>query len=105
MPKVTLIQLSPSQLRPTSTIRSGLQDFVSSSTLMHPPSSPEALYHAISQDPEEVNSSEINLAPSSDDEYYPTDPPDIVVDRLIKIVHFILGCAVLLPWNGAKQPN
>jgi hypothetical protein len=35
-----------------------------------------------------------------DDEHIPPNAP---VDSRIEWIHFILGSAVLLPWNGASQ--
>lgn len=69
--------------------------------------SPEAHYRIISQSTvtdDDDEASEIVLAggDGEDDEPLntPTDPPAAVVDGRIRLVHFILGCAVLLPWNG-----
>ncbi|TFK73018.1 hypothetical protein BDN72DRAFT_956818 [Pluteus cervinus] len=66
------------------------------------PPSPEALYHAISQAPDSANISQTNLAAEEvEDEQLdlPTDPPALIVDHSVKLIHFILGCSVLLPWN------
>jgi len=79
---------------------------------MSPPS-PEALYHAIPRDPidsnpdilptdieldgdEESGSDELSLLTG-----LTSDPPVALVDSRISWIHCVLGCAVLLPWNGA----
>ncbi|KAF8665567.1 hypothetical protein AX16_000026 [Volvariella volvacea WC 439] len=71
------------------------------------PSSPEALYHALAQSPNpNASDVQIDLAgdgdvddPEHDPVLAPADVPQVVVDKNIKLIHFILGCAVLLPWN------
>ncbi|KAL0949190.1 hypothetical protein HGRIS_009268 [Hohenbuehelia grisea] len=72
------------------------------------PSSPEALYHAIPQAPVAANPivppSEIELDNEGrelDDELGATydAPSSLVVEARIRWIHFILGCAILLPWN------
>lgn len=73
-------------------------------TLMSvPPGSPEALYHAIPQTDDPVNASQIELEgeTNSDPIPLPSDPPRILVDTRIRQAYFVLGCAVLLSWNGA----
>lgn len=68
-----------------------------------PPGSPEALYHAIPQPDDNPNASLIEL--DNDDEAVEPVPQSpevqaIPVDSRIRWIHFILGCAVLLPFNG-----
>ncbi|KAG2013366.1 nucleoside transporter [Coprinopsis cinerea AmutBmut pab1-1] len=60
------------------------------------PDSPKALYHSIPQAPE-PSTSQIDLAAS--EEEIPQDLPAELVDGRTKSIIFILGCAVLLPWN------
>lgn len=77
---------------------------------MSPPSSPEALYHAIPQALADENHvvipSDIELdadgeeAGSGDLALSTVDLPPVLVDARIQWIHFILGCSVLLPWNG-----
>lgn len=66
--------------------------------------SPEALYHAIPRPDDDPNASQIYLDVDSE-LHEPVSslsaPPATVVDARIRWIHFILGCAVLLPWNGA----
>ncbi|KJA30007.1 hypothetical protein HYPSUDRAFT_81619 [Hypholoma sublateritium FD-334 SS-4] len=64
--------------------------------------SPEGLYHAIPHPDDSANASQIEL--DVDGEVlepppHPNDLPTILVDARIRWIHFILGCAVLLPWN------
>jgi len=69
-----------------------------------PPRSPEALYHAVPpSDNVVVNESQIELDGETLAEPVPPpmDPPPALVDSRIHWVYFILGCSVLLPWNGA----
>ncbi|TFK29245.1 hypothetical protein FA15DRAFT_610293 [Coprinopsis marcescibilis] len=61
-----------------------------------PPDSPKVLYHSIPQQPE-VSTSDIDLDVESDEP--PHDLPAELLDGRTKAIHFILGCAVLLPWN------
>ncbi|KAF8192532.1 nucleoside transporter-domain-containing protein [Pholiota molesta] len=60
-----------------------------------PPGSPEALYHAIPQPDDNPNNDDEAVEPS------PQSPAvqAIPVDPQIRWIHFILGCAVLLPFN------
>jgi solute carrier family 29 (equilibrative nucleoside transporter), member 1/2/3 len=71
--------------------------------------SPTALYHAVPHSP---NVDDTTLPPTLasdshvllDDE--PSDEPvgpasAEIVNAQIRWIHFVLGCAVLLPWNGA----
>ncbi|KAK7471010.1 hypothetical protein VKT23_002424 [Stygiomarasmius scandens] len=66
------------------------------------PSSSEALYHPIPQAP--VASNPIPFSDDSDNvlddeqDRAPATPP--VVDSRIRWINFMLGCAVLLPWNA-----
>ncbi|KAF8974277.1 nucleoside transporter-domain-containing protein [Flammula alnicola] len=69
-----------------------------------PPSlgSPEALYHAFPQPDNTVNASQIELdvdGEAAEPVLPATDLPTFLVDSRIRWIHFILGCAVLLPWN------
>ncbi|ESK93761.1 nucleoside transporter [Moniliophthora roreri MCA 2997] len=66
-------------------------------------SSPDALYHAIPQAP--VASNPIRISEHDpdppidlDEELEPLAP--VPVDARIRGIHFVLGCAVLLPWNA-----
>jgi equilibrative nucleoside transporter 1/2/3 len=61
------------------------------------PESPQALYHSVSQLPE-ASSSEIALGDETEEG--PHDIPSALIDPKVKWINFILGCAVLLPWNG-----
>ncbi|KAF5333692.1 hypothetical protein D9611_002270 [Ephemerocybe angulata] len=61
-----------------------------------PPDSPQALYHSVPQIPED-SGSEIALDGETEDA--PLDRPAELIDNKIKWINFILGCAVLLPWN------
>ncbi|KAJ7667657.1 nucleoside transporter-domain-containing protein [Mycena polygramma] len=68
------------------------------------PHSPEALYHAIPQAPVATNPAVLpHLDPEElqDDATLASDltPLDVVVNSRIQWIHFVLGCAVLLPWN------
>lgn len=72
------------------------------------PPSPEALYHAIPQAPVASSLAEIPEHTSLDieldgDEGVDELPsPSLVspLDTRIRWIHFIMGCTVLLPWNG-----
>jgi equilibrative nucleoside transporter 1/2/3 len=63
-------------------------------------SSPEALYHVIPQVP-------VTIATTPDIELHSEDASasdtQITLDKGIKWVHFVLGCSVLLPWNGKSS--
>ncbi|KAJ6567223.1 nucleoside transporter-domain-containing protein [Mycena vulgaris] len=68
------------------------------------PHSPDALYHPIPQAPVAANpvlaDPDIDAEESQDDATIASDlAPDVVVDSRIRWIHFVLGCAVLLPWN------
>ncbi|KAG6919287.1 hypothetical protein DXG01_007419 [Tephrocybe rancida] len=76
---------------------------------MSPPRSPEALYHAIPQAlapeierelPSDILELEAEDEADASDSPTPADPPAVVVDAQVRWIHFILGCCVLLPWNG-----
>ena len=63
-----------------------------------PRRSPEVLYHAVPQTDALFNASSIELegeTPTS-----PPTPPIPLTEARIWWTYFILGCAVLLPWNG-----
>ncbi|KAF9076571.1 nucleoside transporter-domain-containing protein [Rhodocollybia butyracea] len=64
------------------------------------PSSPAALYHAIPQVPAASNS--IIGQPDIDLDHEEIEPVAVLpsVDTRIRWIHFVLGCAVLLPWNA-----
>ncbi|KAL0580906.1 hypothetical protein V5O48_001100 [Marasmius crinis-equi] len=67
-------------------------------------SSPEALYHAIPQAPVASNSilsEENDLLPDVEleDQDHGSSKP-VVADARIRGIYFVLGCAVLLPWNA-----
>ncbi|KAJ7477085.1 nucleoside transporter-domain-containing protein [Mycena galericulata] len=67
--------------------------------------SPNALYHPIPQGPIPENPAvlpdpDVEESQGGDSDILGSDlPPDVVVDTRIRWIHFILGCAVLLPWN------
>ncbi|KAJ2933445.1 hypothetical protein H1R20_g3639, partial [Candolleomyces eurysporus] len=61
------------------------------------PDSPQALYHSVPQLPE-ASSSEIALGGEEESDE-PHDIPSALIDPKVKWIHFILGAAVLLPWN------
>ncbi|KAJ6627477.1 nucleoside transporter-domain-containing protein [Mycena sp. CBHHK59/15] len=69
------------------------------------PHSPDALYHAIPQAPVAAKpvvlpEPDVDAEESQDDASLTSDlAPNVVVDSRIQWIHFILGCAVLLPWN------
>ncbi|KAJ3761005.1 nucleoside transporter-domain-containing protein [Lentinula raphanica] len=69
-------------------------------------SSPEALYHSIPQLPQDGpnNDSALELNAEHDNEEADEDsnlPTNVVtVDLRIRWINFVLGCAVLLPWNA-----
>lgn len=65
-----------------------------------PPDSPQAIYHSVPQLPDDSNS-EIGLDAEAEDSDPPHDIPPELLDQKIKWINFVLGCAVLLPWNGA----
>jgi len=73
---------------------------------MSPPSSPEALYHAIPQALADENhaiaTSDIELDGEEEQEHtgLALDPPQALVGPRISLMYFLLGCSVLLPWNG-----
>jgi hypothetical protein len=62
---------------------------------MSPSSSPAALYHSIPQ--ELVGESHDNEEQESELAF---GPPQTLVDARISWIYFLLGCSVLLPWNG-----
>ncbi|KAJ7067963.1 nucleoside transporter-domain-containing protein [Mycena amicta] len=59
------------------------------------PSSDSALYHPIPREPIPVSTTD--LPEELDEDRAVLAPP--IVDAPIRWIHFILGCAVLLPWN------
>ncbi|KAG7096658.1 hypothetical protein E1B28_004073 [Marasmius oreades] len=68
-------------------------------------SSPEALYHPIPQAPVASNpillyrnNDSLDLEPEDEETEPPS--PNIVADARIQGIYFVLGCAVLLPWNA-----
>ncbi|KAJ7087195.1 nucleoside transporter-domain-containing protein [Mycena belliarum] len=69
------------------------------------PHSPDALYHAVPQAPVASNplvlqDPDNELEESQDDITITSNPTsEIVVDSRIRWIHFVFGCAVLLPWN------
>ncbi|KAJ3867687.1 nucleoside transporter-domain-containing protein [Lentinula novae-zelandiae] len=63
--------------------------------------SPEALYHSIAQAPvAALNDSDIELDIDNEEGIEEIIQPISRVDSRIKWIHFVLGCAVLLPWNA-----
>ncbi|KAJ6538997.1 nucleoside transporter-domain-containing protein [Mycena capillaripes] len=67
------------------------------------PHSPNALYHAIPSAPVAANpvvlpDPDVDAEESQDDTTSDL-APDVIVDSRIRWIHFVLGCAVLLPWN------
>lgn len=80
--------------------------------IMSPSRSPEALYHAIPQalapeddhqSPPDILELEADGTTEADGYFAPSHPPAAIVDTQVWWIHFILGCCVLLPWNGALQ--
>ncbi len=70
--------------------------------------SPEALYHAIPQAPLASHpvlpaEPDIEMEDEGDPDgaHESTHPHFTHVDTRVRWIFFILGCAVLLPWNGA----
>ncbi|KAJ4472135.1 nucleoside transporter-domain-containing protein [Lentinula aciculospora] len=66
------------------------------------PSSPEALYHSILQIPPVAapDGSEIELEADSDEGIEEIEAIIHPIPLVIKWINFVLGCAVLLPWNA-----
>ncbi|KAE9404472.1 hypothetical protein BT96DRAFT_964197 [Gymnopus androsaceus JB14] len=68
------------------------------------PSSPEALYHSIPQAPVPSNpiiTDDPDIELENDDRLeLPAIGSNPSLDARIRWVHFVLGCAVLLPWNA-----
>ncbi|KAJ4500035.1 nucleoside transporter-domain-containing protein [Lentinula lateritia] len=63
--------------------------------------SPEALYHSIAQAPVAApNGSDIELDIDNEEGIEEIIQPISRVDSRIKWINFVLGCAVLLPWNA-----
>lgn len=63
--------------------------------------SSETLYHVLPQ--ASSSSSELLTVTPSDVESeldLAADPPPVLIDSRIRWIHFMLGCSVLLPWNG-----
>lgn len=71
-------------------------------------SSDDAPYHSIPEAPSSTDhilphaipETELDVEDVDDVETEP--PPTHPVDPRIQWIHFLLGCAVLLPWNGAS---
>lgn len=63
----------------------------------------DALYRPIPQGPETVPLDQEQTEEDDIESSQPRITPstDSLVDSKIKWIHFILGCSVLLPWNGA----
>jgi len=59
---------------------------------------PGAVYHALPTAPHDDDRDSEIAVDDSDTESSVTDQP---VDNRILWVYFMLGCATLLPWNGA----
>ena len=68
---------------------------------MSPPLSPKALYHAIPQALDDTGEATLRDEEEQEqDELAALDPPQALVDPRISWIYFLLGCSVLLPWNG-----
>ena len=69
----------------------------------HGPSSENAYYHAVSQSPLAQDTIALPESPTADpeDDESVVEEIEMVVEATpaIRWVHFIFGCAVLLPWN------
>lgn len=69
-------------------------------------SSLEAEYQPIPQAPVAAgparHSLDVNVLDEEDAVDILEDVPEVVVDGKIRAIHFVLGCAVLLPWNGER---
>lgn len=71
------------------------------------PSSPQALYHPIPQAPVASNpvlrrsDVELDADDAADSNDSVAHRPAVSVNSRIRWIYFIMGCAVLLPWNGA----
>ncbi|KAJ3809403.1 nucleoside transporter-domain-containing protein [Lentinula aff. lateritia] len=64
-------------------------------------SSPEVLYHSVAQAPVAAsNGSDIELDIDNEEGIEEIIQPISRVDSRIKWINFVLGCAVLLPWNA-----
>lgn len=74
------------------------------------PSSEDAYYHAVSQSPPAQDPIALHESPTGSS-VLDLEEDDSVVEEIvmtatvgvtpaIRFVHFVLGCAVLLPWNG-----
>lgn len=77
---------------------------------MPPPSlgSPEALYHVVPSPEYDVNASQIELDRDGDRDATTLSPPPVdntpfLIDSSIRWIHFVLGCSVLLSWNGTSD--
>ena len=64
---------------------------------MSPERSSETLYHAL---PHASSSSLLDTELDETGSELAVDPPPVLIDPRIRWIHFILGCSVLLPWNG-----
>ena len=65
----------------------------------------EAVYHPIPQGPVASDVAPTSSLDDLDDDVASSNPHSIhsqvPIDSRIRWIHFVLGCAVLLPWNGA----
>jgi equilibrative nucleoside transporter 1/2/3 len=73
------------------------------------PSTDNAYYHAVPQSPLAPNpvalSESLVLDPENDDNVVEETVMAVEATPAIRWVHFIFGCAVLLPWNGTSPQN
>lgn len=80
--------------------------------LGHRSSSSENAYHAVPQSPLAPNSvvpesptGSLVLDPEDDETVLEETAIAVEVTPAIRWVHFVFGCAVLLPWNGMSSQN
>ena len=73
------------------------------------PSADDTYYHAIPQSPLAPNpialSESLVVDPENDEDVIGERVMAVEVTPAIRLVHFVFGCAVLLPWNGTPSQN
>lgn len=77
------------------------------------PSVDDSYYHAVPQSPLAPNpialseslTESLVLDPENDEDVIEEAVMAVEVTPAIRWVHFVFGCAVLLPWNGMSSQN